>query len=476
MRPPGVGRRLRLWPRSLAGRLVLLLVATLALAQALMLALVRSEQDMVVEGLVRGQALTQAVTLARLLDTYPAADSERLAAAFRTREICAWVADTPPPARTMTAAETGLADILRRMLHGVRAGAPAVAIAPPGSLGRGSCSDADATWLPRQPDDRPEGRLSGFGRRRLAAADIVVPLSGGRTLTLRTAVAFPPGWNRLIFLSFLVSSLAVALVTVIGVRVQTRALRALADASERFGRGESVAPLPVAGPAEVAAVTRAFNTMQNRLSQFIGDRLKLLAGIGHDLRTPLTTLRLKAEFIDDPAVRDDIVATIGEMTAICEATLAFTRAEAAAEATGPVDLTALAREIVEDYRLAGAAVSLAPGPAVAVTGRPVALRRAVRNLIDNAVRYGRQADVTVTALPGGGAVLAVEDEGPGVPAARVEEAYTPFVRLEASRSTETGGIGLGLAITRGIVQAHGGVLTLKNRPQGGLRAEIRLPR
>ena len=248
----------------------------------------------------------------------------------------------------------------------------------------------------------------------------------------------------------------------------------MAEASERLGRGESVPPLSTTGPSEVAAAARAFNTMQERLGAFIRDRLKLLAGVSHDLRTPLTTLRLKAEFIDDEAVREDVVTTIDEMTAICEATLAFTRAEAATEATETVDLPKLVEEIVEPFRLAGENVVFAPSQPFDFLCRPVSLKRAVRNLIENAVRYGGGA--RVSAFRASDAVgIRIEDDGPGLPEDQIEDAFKPFVRLEASRSMETGGIGLGLAIARSIVKAHGGSLTLANRSQGGLRAEIRLP-
>jgi signal transduction histidine kinase len=467
---------IRLWPRSLAGRLVLLLVAALAAAQLALVFMLRSQQDNIVEEMAHGQALSQAVTLARLLTTYPANEGETLAKAFGSRESCARISAGPRSDRSMTTAEQHLADLLAVMLHGVKAGAPQAAIEPIGHHEH-PCGDAV----------RPHGagHTEGAGKRagepflvdrsRTAAVAMTVPLPDQRWLTVRTTVAVPGGWSRATLMSFLLSSLAVAVVAIISVRTQTRSLRALADASDRFGRGETVAPLMTAGPSEVAAATRAFNTMQERLSLFIRDRLKLLAGISHDLRTPLTTLRLKAEFIEDEAVRDGIVATIDELTVISEATLAFTRAEATTEATEAVDLHNLVEEIVEALCLAGADVIVAPFPSLMYACRPVALKRALRNLIENAVRYGGNARVSAVTQQAA-VTMAVEDDGPGLPADQIEHAFEPFVRLEPSRSTETGGIGLGLAIARSIVKAHGGTVTLANRPEGGLRAEIRLPR
>jgi len=205
------------------------------------------------------------------------------------------------------------------------------------------------------------------------------------------------------------------------------------------------------------------------------DRLRLLASISHDLRTPLTTLRLKAEFVDDEATREGIVATIDEMITITEATLAFSRAEATAEETRTVDLAKLAEEIGEEFRIAEHDVVTLASPLCLYACRPVALKRALRNLVQNAVRYAGAARVGVERRADAVAII-VDDDGPGMPPDRIEEAFKPFVRLEPSRNIETGGLGLGLSIARSIVNAHGGALTLTNRPEGGLRAEIDLPR
>lgn len=473
-----------LWPRSLAGRLVVLLVAALALAQLALVLLLRSEHDSVVGGIVRGQALSQTVTLARLVATAPPQEAERLASAFGARDACAWMSGEPPPARPMTPVEQSLAQMLKQRLHGLDTGAPEVRLDARGGSGAADCPGRAAEafpWLPREGagserGGEESGRPAEDGRRRgTGVVALSVPLPDRGWLHFSTTVSLPGIWNRPTLLSFLVSALVVSAVTFACVRLQTRSLRALADASERFGRGESVPALPPGGPSEVAAATLAFNTMQQRLSLFMNDRMRLLAAISHDLRTPLTTLRLKAEFVDDPAVRDDIVATIDELAAICEATLAFTRAEATNEATCTVDLDALCAGVVEEFAGLGADAEMAAHAGLTVACRPVALRRALRNLVDNAVRYGRRARVSTARAGTGQMAIQVDDAGPGLPEELLEDAFRPFVRLEPSRSAETGGMGLGLAIARSIVKAHGGELTLANRPEGGLRAQILLP-
>lgn len=461
----------RLWPRTLAARLTLLLIATLAIAQlALTLALSR-ERDSLVEELMHSQALNQTVTLARLLNETPG-DSTRLLEAFASRNVCAGLSEPPAP-QAMSLHEQQLASALAGMLHGIDAGAPHVAL---GTLDGDSphCGHKqfyfgrDGRIEGHQPNDTaPDGD-------RQTSLLLQVPLSNGQWLTVETLLELSPEPNRLTIISFLVSALAVALVTIWAVRNQTRLLRRLADASERFGRGEKVAALPTRGPSEVTAATQAFNIMQERLTQFIAERMRLLAAVSHDLRTPLTTLRLKAELLSDEAARDDLVATIEELSGIAEAALAFTRAEAASEPTVEINLADLAGEVIGEFRLAGADVEPARLEPTLAPCRPVSIKRAVRNLVENAVRYGGSARISVHRQ-GNEAVLDIADDGPGIPEDRIEDAFKPFVRLEQSRSVDTGGIGLGLAIALGIVHAHGGTLQLSNRPGGGLNAQIRLP-
>jgi len=464
--------KLRLWPRSLAGRLVLSLVGALAAAQIFLMIMLRSQQDFIVREMTHGMALNQMVTLSRLLTSYPQSEGEKLAHTFRSKQTCARLITHRFVEREMTASEEHLSNTLHRMLHSVKMQKPFVSIEPIGDHEH-PCDDIAGILSGSAEAARPLNIPFLGGASRVAAVSVVMSLPDERQVLMRTALN-SPDWNRGPLLSFLFSSLAVAAVVIFFIRSQTRSLRRLADASERFGRGETVEALETSGPFEVATVIQAFNTMQGRLSDFIKDRLRLLAGVSHDLRTPLTTLRLKAEFVDDDAVRDGIIATIDEMTAICETTLAFTRAEATTEKTEVVDLGALAGEIREDFDLVGEDVLLKPSTPIAYPCRPVALKRALRNLIENAIRYGGKAEVSFFK-EADSVTIRVEDKGEGVPQDMIEEAFKPFVRLESSRNAETGGIGLGLAIARSIVKAHGGTLTLANMPEGGLRAEICLP-
>ena len=214
--------------------------------------------------------------------------------------------------------------------------------------------------------------------------------------------------------------------------------------------------------------------MQGRLRRFVDDRTRMLAAIGHDLRTPITSLRLRAEFVDDEETKARMLATLDEMQKMVEGTLDFVREEAASEPTRAVDLAALVESTVLDLADLGADVAFADSGRVTLACRPAALRRALRNLIENAVRYGKRCRVHLESSRGEARIV-IEDEGPGIPEDDRERVFEPFVRLEDSRSQETGGIGLGLAIARSIVRAHGGDIRLANRPTGGLAVSVVLP-
>jgi signal transduction histidine kinase len=224
----------------------------------------------------------------------------------------------------------------------------------------------------------------------------------------------------------------------------------------------------------VRATVEAFNAMQARLARFVGDRTRMIAAIGHDLRTPITSLRLRAEFVEDEELRADIVRMLDEMQAMVDATLAFARDDAAGEETRTVDLAALVEGIVDDQTALGRAVSYEGPERLPWRCRPVSLKRAISNLVENAIRYAGSAHV-VLRQAAGEVLVEVEDKGAGVPEEALESLFEPFVRLEGSRSRQTGGVGLGLSIARSIARAHGGELTLANRAEGGLRATLSLP-
>jgi signal transduction histidine kinase len=274
----------------------------------------------------------------------------------------------------------------------------------------------------------------------------------------------------------------VTVAALVAVRWATRPLQRLADAATAFADDLDAPPLVVAGPAEVQRAAEAFNFMQQRLRRLMAERARALAAVSHDLRTPLTRMRLRVELVDDPELQRRLDADIDAMQSMIDGVLAYLRGIEDAEPVQPIRIDALLSSIVEDARALGRDVSLAAGaegdappPPKPFAGRLSLLRRAATNLVDNAVAHGAQVTVR---LDDDGRVLrvVVEDDGPGIPDADLVRATEPYVRLDASRSRETGGVGLGLAIVRDAAARHGGRLVLENRETGGLRATIELPR
>lgn len=305
---------------------------------------------------------------------------------------------------------------------------------------------------------------------------VSVQLDAGRWLNAERSGLEPRKWWLQLPFSITASIVPVVLIGLYFSRRIVLPVRRLAAAAERIGRGEAVPPVPLEGPEELRETTAAFNAMQARILRFVQDRMHLLAAVSHDLRTPITALKLRSEMVPDPALRDALRRTLDEMGEMVEATLSFAREEAGEEPTRVLDLVALADAVADDQQTLGHAVTLLPGPArLPYRCRPASLRRALGNLVDNAVRYAGGARIGV-AVEGTAIVISVDDDGPGVPEAMRKALFEPFMRLESSRSGETGGVGLGLAIVRSCVRAHGGEATLQNRPGGGLRAELRLPR
>ena len=302
--------------------------------------------------------------------------------------------------------------------------------------------------------------------------EISIALSGGGWLNVATRFERPP-WQISVgsITSFVLSAgLVVVAVFWFVIARLTGPLTALTRATERLGRGDEVPELSPTGPREVRALTEAFNTMQDRLSRFVSDRTLMLAALAHDLRSPLTAMRVQTELIDDPETRAALGRTTDEMSSMVEATLAYARGIGAQEEMRPAGLADLVRRSAVDSDV----VTVASEDDIEVVVRQKAMIRALRNLIENANRYGGCARIS-WARDGETVTITIDDDGPGIPENQLEHVFEPYVRLEQSRSRETGGTGLGLSIARSIILTHGGLLTLSNLPEGGLRACIKLP-
>lgn len=305
---------------------------------------------------------------------------------------------------------------------------------------------------------------------------ISLPLPDKTWLNFTAPVETPePFWSLRFGLSMAVMLAAVAILSALVVRHLTKPLAIFARAAQRLGVDVKAPPLPESGPAEVRQATRAFNEMQKRIRRFVEDRTQMIAAISHDLGTPITRLRLRAEFVDDEEQRRKMLADLDDMEKMVFSALSFARDDATHEPQVTVDFRTLLQRVCDDTGDAGHQVTLEAGEdAIPYDCRPVAMRRALSNIVDNAVKYGHQAHVSA-AVRSNGILVTIDDDGPGIPDDRREDVFKPFHRLEQSRSRETGGTGLGLTVARTIIRAHGGDIALSNRSAGGLRAEIHLP-
>jgi signal transduction histidine kinase len=253
-----------------------------------------------------------------------------------------------------------------------------------------------------------------------------------------------------------------------------RPIQGFTDALRRFGTDPKATLLPETGPREVQASIRAFNAMQTQIQKFVDDRTLMLAAISHDLRTPLTRMRLRGEFVDDEEQRARLFRDVDEMQTMVESTLAFFRDDFQGEETTTFDLPELLRTIAEDYSDRACEITYNGTKHVTFQGRPFALKRAFENLVDNAVKYGREPELELRCSEQR-FVVVVRDSGPGIPPEAAEKVFTPFYRLERSRNRATGGVGLGLTSAQAVVRGHGGEIRLLNRSTGGLEAEVTLP-
>ena len=443
---------LAFWPRSLAARTAVVVLVGLVLVQ--------------IAGLT--------------IHTLDRIDIQRLAQArnlgVRIIPLYRMVAETPPEQRAAVLAEQHLPSTLSMTLSD---GPPVTALpeVPRQQQGIfrigvnfGGLNDPRLRWS--------EMRLyGGFHMDRVLYA---FHLPQGGWLHINAEPDPIRLWHSRTFLAaFVLMTVTAAALTLWSVRRLTAPVRVLAEAAEALGRDVNAPPLPEGGPTEIATAAAAFNTMAARIRRFVADRTEMLTGMGHDLRTPITRLKLRAEFIDDDELRTKILCDLDEMEAMVSATLAFGRDARADEPVSSLDLAELLRTILDetgDARPGAAEKILYRGPPhQTVRARPVALKRAFSNLVSNAVSYGGGALVTLSPPVDGVVSVTVEDEGPGIAPGDVDRVFEPFRRLEHSRNRETGGVGLGLPIARNMLRAHGGDVTLSNRAGGGLMASVSLP-
>ena len=335
------------------------------------------------------------------------------------------------------------------------------------------------------PGGRPSDLSTSLGRSintilaqhsRVPVLRVAVQLQDDSWLNLEAPFVEAPGlFSPRSMLLLSLAALATVLLSFWAVRRLTGPLVTLAAAADRLGVNVNAPPLPESGARELRQAAHAFNLMQARLQKFVQDRVQMTAAISHDLRTPITRLRLRAEWIEDDVERRKTLADLDEMEAMIDSTLAFAREESSSEPLINVDLVSLVEDICAERP--GVCFEAAPiaTPRLVCLCRPLAVRRCLGNLIDNAIKYGCRASVRLDSSASN-ITVTIDDDGPGIPEAEQDRMFLPYERLDGSRNSETGGVGLGLSIARTIARAHGGDVTLANRSGGGLRVVLQLPR
>ncbi|GBE42690.1 osmolarity sensor protein EnvZ [bacterium BMS3Bbin10] len=453
----------RLIPDTIAARTLLVLLIGLTVSHLLSVALYFNDRTSALLFTIGKQTGERITSIQRLVENAPQAERRRIVEhADHPRLHVAWSQESTIEAHPDKGWQSDV--LLDALVAHLNAGG--------GQIFRLRYSDGAMTgaW---QEHMRKKPKAVKPGQTLMVS----LRLSDGSWLNFAAPIEPPKSfWSLRFVLSMGIMLLGVGILSTLVVRHLTRPLGTFARAAHRLGTDVKAPPIPEKGPAEVRQAIRAFNEMQGRLRRFIEDRTQMLAAISHDLGTPITRLRLRAEFIEDEDQQEKMLADLDDMEKMVSSALSFARDEATSEPHAMVDLRTLLQRVCDDTADAGHAVTLDIGDnAVPFACRSVALRRALSNLIGNAVKYGRRARVSL-AEQDDAIVITIDDDGPGIPEDRLEDVFKPFRRLEESRSRETGGTGLGLTVARTIVRAHGGGIALSNRDGGGLSVEVKLPR
>lgn len=470
----------RLAPRTLFGQILLALFFCLVAVQAAGFWLMLDDRDKLGERLLGGYSAQRIAGIISILEEAEPGERKRL---MRSLNV--------PPARLSLDeawSTSGQIDgddarqFLARVAQEMDTPLPVQLLSIRRAEGRRREDGADMRAHSREMAASASPPSDHVSARRLRRAGVLyvvgqARLTDGMVLTFRHSM-LPPNldWPLRLQGLLIALGLSAALLASWMVRRLTRPLAALADAASGLARNLEQPALPETGPQEVARAAQAFNTMQRDLRRYLETRAQALAGVSHDLRLPITRLRLRLERVPDGELREKMEEDLSQMDAMIGHTLEFLRAGATAEKSVRLDINALLESVAEDMAAVGAEVRIHGRASAPIPAHPQALRRCLTNLLDNAHRYGNgTVDIALIERP---SILEIriEDRGSGIPEADLERVFEPYVRMESSRARHTGGSGLGLAIARAIARTHGGDVTLEARPGGGTAAVLVLPR
>jgi signal transduction histidine kinase len=442
--------KLNLWPRTLAAQLVVVTAAAVLVSNLAVAVWFEWGREQLTESAYTERLIDRTVSASTLLASIPA--KQRTTAAHALGSVL-WNFDVRhgrAPEAQMTDQEHALASRIQALLP-----------------------KAKTRRIVLVQFRRPTAVEERRGRNATSVTEITVPLVRGTQLVTTYLRPPPQPWPVQSIVATAVAILVTSLAAGLVAGRVTRPLSKLASAAAVAARGGTAPRVPEQGPEDVRRAATAFNAMTDQVTRTMESQRQLLSAVGHDLRTPITAMRINAEFVEDADTRERLEKNIEELQELTEAVLSAAKG-VGWEQMRKVDLAALVESVCTDLEDLGKPVVWETHATAPLTCRPNEIRRTIRNLIENALAYGCRADVHLNDLPEAYEVV-VEDEGPGIAEGDRERVFEPFVRLETSRSNETGGSGLGLTLVKAIVQGHGGTVHLENREQGGLRVRLCLP-
>jgi len=471
-RPSGLS--FKPWPKGLLGQMVALILLALLLAQGISLWVLSNAHQKALEGHNQRALMRQLSTVNSILESTPTEQHARTLKAWRRPGLDFDLKTTTQINKPDTPLEHHLARLLGRWLDLRDKEALRVDM----RIANSRKDRNSATQFPKH--FRPGTKRHGLPP--LEHLLIAIPQKDNRWLEVRAeAQTFSPLVAQQTVIFVVVSSVLVLAILFWRLRAITRPLAQLTRAANELGRGQKVPPLATRGPEDIQATIAAFNRMNERLERFVSERTQMLAALSHDLRTPLTSMRLRLELMPPGTERDQLLRSLEEMQQMSEATLAFIRESGDAEPTCRMDVTALLSSICEDLleTTVDKNLQFEYTDEQVIACRPVSLKRALRNLIENALKYAESAQVDVHRETGESTadnrlIITIRDTGPGIDESQLEKVFEPFYRVENSRHRDTGGVGLGLAIARQIINNHGGDIRMSNHG-AGLLVRVSLP-
>jgi signal transduction histidine kinase len=443
------------WPRTLSAQLVVVTTMAVLVSNLAVGLWFETTQELLTETSLRERIADRAASTATLLSGIPPHEREE---AVHTMSSGPWdfhLQYGRDEMRAMDADEAKLAARVRSLLQPQRAKQPV-------SVRMG------AGVIPANPKQGQPRPRSG------PVIEIIVPVVRNTQLVTRFLRPAPPTWPTEVVIAGIVALLTTSLAAAFIARRVVKPLSQLAASASEAARGGPAPRVPEEGPDDIRIAAHAFNAMTDQVTRTLASQRQLLSAVGHDLRTPITAMRINTEFVEDADIRARLEANLEELQDLTEAVLSAARGVGWGQMR-KIDLAALMESLCSDLDEMGEPVTWETHSAAPFSCRPNEIRRALRNLIENAIAYGKRAQVSMQAEPQSYEIV-VEDDGPGIPDKDRARVFEPFVRLEASRSAETGGSGLGLTLVKAIAEGHGGAIRLENRSGGGLRARLSLPR